>query len=332
MRLAEPCLIILRHVWPYYDSARRYLVARGLKKPRWEQRLQRLQRRQRRRRQHTRVHPLPPLGQVPPTRLWPTTSTRHTSSQSDCLFLSRLSLDVRLDIYDLIFERRTLHIHHDRRGVRPLKKYLCVHPWGLTSRVHWSDCRRPQEKLYLLSLPLTCRLIYTETMHHLYMSTTLCFSSHLCLLDFLNDSLADHYRSLRRLTLRYCVGPELVTNDRYTLCEWAAFCRFFSSTFPPELKLYLDLDLINGVSTVIREADDPNRMQWLIPLWDLSQHLDLKLFIPTGGSGWSYWGKPPGGQRNAVIDFNEVKRQVFEPVNKREEVLAIIHERMKSVL
>ncbi|CAJ2501401.1 Uu.00g042540.m01.CDS01 [Anthostomella pinea] len=157
--------------------------------------------------------PLPPHHPGLLVETWDWTTNRiapqSTCAQEHCLLVTRVPLDIRVMIYREVLEGQFFHRSSGTNHAPP-RKYKCLRPWQYMDGVHGS-CHGSQQRMQLLSLPSTCRLIYTETITRLYAANKFDFTQSFCLLNFLNALPSARYADIRHLQYFIGIGRGLVS-------------------------------------------------------------------------------------------------------------------------
>lgn len=267
--------------------------------------------------------PLPPpisdtllLGAIPVSRV---DLVQLTSSQRRSSFLTRLPFEVRLQIYEKALAGQILHLtlcHADER----LRAFKCIKPKRVSEQKwlvkHTCDrCILAQHgrcQHGLLALPLTCRMIYTEALPVLYERNTLAFTQRACFSRFIKRLPTHHHSWLRRIHYRgqirrifdhkpWCCRQLSASNRSrgQGFQDWDSLCVFMAEILQPRTILYLDLSVEVCEFCRLDQNEYMKSREWLMSLWMLSEHVDLRLAIP-------YLPSKDSSIRT-VIDMNELK-------------------------
>lgn len=206
--------------------------------------------------------------------------TRH--EQSQCGFLSKLPLDVRMLIYDLVLGGSTIHVSAGDNHSR-IYHFICRVPDRITqSQIH-GQClqltnQRPSsaprenypEATGLLPLLVTCRQIYSEAISTLYSSNRFEFTQIHTAFRFLARMIPQpRLPAIRHLVLKMAVPRHPHLNSR-TKRDWNDLFRLFSAEMSGLQSLYLTLNMLEHVKQTIRDTIDSDGAPWIKPMMEMA--------------------------------------------------------------
>lgn len=207
-----------------------------------------------------------------------------TIDQTQSGFLSKLPIDIRLIIYDMVLGGNMLHL--TTRGPRGgIYKTVCQHPNTPDDQSHHvccspdqsqsipdnpfesTDTKRPEG---LLSLLLTCRRVYSEAVDVLYHANTFEFTQHLAAFTFLCQQIPpQRLPRIRRLRLHMRLPRHPCCNTR-SQRDWNDLWIFFQQSMPGLQHLYLRLQMLQPVEEHIASTNDDDAESWLRPMVELA--------------------------------------------------------------
>lgn len=206
------------------------------------------------------------------------------SSEPKCIdqpesgFLSRLPLDVRMIIYDLVLGGSTIHVSAGDNHSR-IYHFICKAPDRITqSQIH-SQCHslttqrpssNPREKhtqaTGLLPLLVTCRQVYSEAINTLYSSNAFEFTQIHTAFRFLTRMVPQpRLPAIRHFVLKMAVPRHPHLNSR-TKRDWDDLFKLFSSEMSGLQSLHLTLGMLESVKQTIRDTADSDGALWIKPM------------------------------------------------------------------
>ncbi|KAK5113770.1 hypothetical protein LTR62_003154 [Meristemomyces frigidus] len=212
------------------------------------------------------------------------------------LFLSRLPLDVRIIVYEMIIGGMHFHIESGTPQSR-IFHIVCSRPEAIGEPNHLChdlSSQRPssaprddyKEASGLLPLLVTCRKVYSECIHILYSANTFQFTSNHAAFRLLKTMVPLHrLQSIRhfRMTMRVPHHPHMNTRSKR---DWTALWDFFANVMPGLQSLHLKLLLLHDTQQQIIAADDIDGSCWIAPMITMANKAgharDCKVEIVTG--------------------------------------------------
>ncbi|KAF2860644.1 hypothetical protein K470DRAFT_246905 [Piedraia hortae CBS 480.64] len=196
--------------------------------------------------------------------------------QEQCSFLSKLPLDVRLIIYEMVFGHQIFHLHApDRRG--RILFNPCSRPETIESpshQCHSISTKRPSsapredysQATGLLPLLVTCRRIYSEAIEVLYNANTFEFTQNFAAFRFLRLMIPpQRLKSIRRFRMKMRVPHHPTLNSR-SRQDWADLFDFFSRQLTGLQSLHLFLDPNQPMKAQILNTPDSEGCDWIRPM------------------------------------------------------------------
>lgn len=202
--------------------------------------------------------------------------------QPDCGFLSKLPLDVRMIIYDLVLGGSTLHVSAGDNHSR-IYHFICLVPDRITqSQIH-GQCHQlsihrpssaPRENFPhptgFLPLLVTCRQIYSEAINTLYSSNRFEFTQIHTAFRFLTRMIPQpRLPAIRHLVLKMAVPRHPHLNSR-TKRDWDDLFKLFSNEMSGLQSLYLTLGMLEQVKQTIRDTPDSEGALWIKPMMEMA--------------------------------------------------------------
>jgi hypothetical protein len=200
------------------------------------------------------------------------------SSQSDCLLLTRLPLELRQEIYRLVLTGR--HKHFIRLGGDDytIPSDFVLNDADYRTRDTMVLGAPPPRWLWprygsLLALPLTCRQVYIECVNILYQSVVFKVSRLFTLTDLSVALLPQRFATIRSLEISYefrCGLPLMRGIMIGEDADWASCWRLMNSRMPGLRDLRMDLFAFDVQALVDDERDElldpdasPRMWRWL---------------------------------------------------------------------
>ncbi|KAF2662837.1 hypothetical protein K491DRAFT_672688 [Lophiostoma macrostomum CBS 122681] len=196
-----------------------------------------------------------------------------TSSQLQCLLFGKLSAELRLLIYAyalgdpirpmhiIPFKRGSPEVAHSRcydmQSPLPSWQHHCFGQTGYSMQHHSSPLRVNDN---ILSLLLTCRIIYTEALTTLYSTNIFDFKGSRCFLTWSSHLPSTHLSAVRHIRIS--------TVFYAPMRNWSGFA---ANTFPPE-----NLDYWQSLCTQLAQLAD------LATLRSLRVEIIVKTDMPQG--------------------------------------------------
>lgn len=210
------------------------------------------------------------------------TSDQSCHDQPNSGFLSKLPLDVRMLIYDLVLGGSTIHVSAGDNHSR-IYHFICQVPDRITqSQIHGqchqlsiqrpSSAPREQYKQATGFLPLlvTCRQVYSEAINTLYNSNTFEFTQIHTAFRFLTRMIPQpRLPAIRHLVLKMAVPRHPHLNSR-TKRDWEDLFKLFSAEMSGLQSLHLTLGLLESVKQTIRDTTDSDGVLWVKPMMQMA--------------------------------------------------------------
>ncbi|KAK4554760.1 hypothetical protein LTR86_008262 [Recurvomyces mirabilis] len=226
-----------------------------------------------------------------------TEAERRPYDQPWSLFLSRLPLDVRIIIYEMVLGNMHFHVESGTPQSR-IFHIVCTQPETIgepSHSCHHLNIHRPssaprdeyREASGLLPLLVTCRKVYSECIHILYSTNSFQFTSNHAAFRFLKTMIPSHrVQSIRhfRMTMRIPHHPHMNTRSKR---DWAALWDFFENDMTGLQTLNLKLLLLHDTQQQIIKADDHVGSGWVEPMVlmaaSTNRRRDCRFLVITGG-------------------------------------------------
>lgn len=202
--------------------------------------------------------------------------------QPDCGLLTKLPLDVRMIIYELVLGGSTFHVSAGDNHSR-IYHFICQVPGQITlSQVH-GQChqlttKRPSsaprihytQATGLLPLLVTCRQIYSEAINTLYSSNRFEFTQIHTIFRFLARMIPQpRLPAIRHLVIKMAVPRHPNLNSR-TKRDWIDLFKLFSEEMSGLQSLHLTLGMLESVKQTIRDTADPDGALWIKPMMEMA--------------------------------------------------------------
>ena len=193
-------------------------------------------------------------------------------SNVDCALLSRLPIELRLEIYTYVLGGNLLHIFQVPRRLA----HKCCH--GTPSKGYFRSCcpttqRNNVRKGYggpfssaNIALLQTCRQIYLEAINVLY-TTNIFDIDHLQTLIYLSRSIPpQHFATISKLNVSWPVTYDIIPYHRQidSINDWERFCHVVATKMPGLRHLKVSLTH-NAPLSIHDEADQC----WIKPLLEI---------------------------------------------------------------
>jgi hypothetical protein len=210
------------------------------------------------------------------------TSEQKCDHQPESGFLSRLPLDVRMIIYDLILGGSTIHVSAGNNHSR-IYHFICQVPDRITQsqihgQCHQLSVQRPpsnprEQNLQatgLLPLLVTCRQVYSEAIHTLYSSNAFEFTQIHTAFRFLTRMIPQpRLPAIRHFVLKMAIPRHPHLNGR-TKRDWNDLFKLFSSEMLGLQSLHLTLGMLESVKQTIRDTADRDGALWVKPMMEMA--------------------------------------------------------------
>ena len=201
---------------------------------------------------------------------------QRTLDQRESLFISKLPIDVRMIVYDLVLGGMVFHLDAQNMHSRILL-YICRQPDAINDanhQCHALSSQRPssaprqehQQATGLLPLLVTCRRIYTEAIHTLYSANTFEFSRNAAAMRFLKVMVPpQRLHSIRHFRWYFRIPHHPSLNSR-SRRDWSDLFEFFTKEMTGLQSLYLVLQTNYPMQARIRDTDDAEGADWMKPV------------------------------------------------------------------
>ncbi|GAB7364060.1 hypothetical protein MBLNU230_g4614t1 [Neophaeotheca triangularis] len=209
-----------------------------------------------------------------------TESAQHTSSQPHCAFLTKLPLEIRLIIYEMVLGGMAFHLQGTESRARILHN-VCRVPGRINEPQVHGDChiattQRPssaprddyETATGLLPLLVTCRVIYSEAIETLYGSNAFEFTQNWAAFRFLKITIPpQRLHCIRHFRLYFRLPHHPVRNGN-SKRDWVELWNFFSQEMTGLTKLHLRLLLMQPTEALIKGTDDNSdeAVNWIKPM------------------------------------------------------------------
>ncbi|KAK4542959.1 hypothetical protein LTR36_005957 [Oleoguttula mirabilis] len=222
---------------------------------------------------------------------------QHTSDQTACGLLSKLPLDVRMIIYDMVLGGMVFHLDAQNPRSRILLD-ICNRPEAINDpnhQCHELSIKRaisaPREQYIeatgLLPLLVTCRQVYSESVETLYSANTFEFTKNSAAFRFLKVMIPpQRLHSMRHFRMRMQLPhhPSINTRSRR---DWNDLFQFFTHEMSGLLSLRLAIQMLQPAQAHILETTDVEGAEWIRPMVlmaiDANRRRGCKVEIVTGG-------------------------------------------------
>lgn len=214
---------------------------------------------------------------------------QQTYLQEQCALLSKLPLDIRLIIYEMVLGGSFFHVTTNDSKTRILS-HACKRTPGFHSDDHQacfsiaSTERRPSSApredypfaTGLLPLLVTCRRIYSEAIDTLYSANAIEFWENRVALRFLKQTLPpQRLRSIRhfRWDMQIPHHPNINARSRR---DWSDLFRFFANEMTGLQHLYLKLKKNHPIEAEIARTSDEEADGWIRPMVEMAVDANRK--------------------------------------------------------
>lgn len=209
-----------------------------------------------------------------------------TLEQRESLFFSRLPLDVRLMIYEMILGGMVFHLDAQNMHNRILLN-ICRQPERINDANH--QCHAPSsprpssaprgdymQATGLLPLLVTCRRVYSEAIETLYSSNTFEFSRNAAAMRFLKVMVPpQRLHSIRHFRWYFRIPHHPCLNFR-SRRDWNDLFDFFMREMTGLQSLYLVLQTNYPIQARIRDTDDAEGADWIRPMVQMAVEASRK--------------------------------------------------------
>lgn len=205
-----------------------------------------------------------------------------TYEQSQSSFLSKLPLDVRMIIYEMVLGNMTFHVSAGDNHSR-IHHFVCRVPDRIAQSQAHGQChdltsKRPTSApreanphaTGLLPLLVTCRKVYSEAINILYSANRFEFTQIHTAFRFLTRMVPQpRLPVIRHFILKMAVPRHPDLNSR-TKRDWRDLFKLFSSEMPGLQSLHLTLMMLENVKQTIRETADADGTTWIKPMMSMA--------------------------------------------------------------
>lgn len=195
--------------------------------------------------------------------------------QAGSAFISKLPLDVRMLVYEMLLSGSIFHIESATPQSR-IYHVVCKRPeeinavnhqcHDLTKRPSSAPREEYREASGLLALLATCRRVYSESIHLLYSTNTFQFTSNHAAFRFLKVLIPSHrVRSVRhfRMIMRLPHHPHMNSRSKR---DWNQLWYFFATEMTGLQSLYLRFLVLHDTQEAIRHSTDMEGAEWVNPM------------------------------------------------------------------
>ena len=203
---------------------------------------------------------------------------QQTYLQQQCAFLSRLPLDVRMMIYELVLGGMTFHITTNEPAKTRILSYLCKRPHRMGDGTHQvcyaSDERRPSsaprydypQATGLLPLLVTCRRVYSEAIETLYSANIFDVWANRVAMGLLKGMIPPQRLRCIRCFRWDMQLPHHPSANARSLRDWTDLFDFFANGTTGLQLLHIKLNRHHPVEAVIEQTPDDQAQDWLEPM------------------------------------------------------------------
>ena len=218
--------------------------------------------------------------------------------QPSCAFLSRLPLDVRMIIYEMVLGKMVFHLDSANPRSRILLN-ICKRPEAINEpnhhQCHELSTKRPssapredyKEATGLLPLLVTCQQVYAECIATLYSANTFEFTKNSAAFRFLKVMIPpQRLRNIRHFRMRMQLPHHPTLNNR-SRRDWNDLFTFFAHEMSGLLSLRLAIQMLQPAQAHIIETTDTEGAGWVKPMVlmaiDANRKRGCKVELVTGG-------------------------------------------------
>ncbi|KAK5136067.1 hypothetical protein LTR08_004117 [Meristemomyces frigidus] len=217
--------------------------------------------------------------------------------QADCGFLSKLPLDIRMIIYDMVLGGMIFHLDAQNPKSRILL-YICNRPDAINDsnhQCHELSTKRPssapradyKDATGLLPLLTTCRQVYSESIQTLYGANTFEFTKNSAAFRFLKVMIPpQRLHNIRHYRMRMQLPHHPSINSR-SRRDWNDLFSFLTNEMDGLLSLRLAIQMLQPAQVYIQETPDVDGADWIRPMVlmaiDANRRRGCKVEIVTGG-------------------------------------------------
>ena len=218
--------------------------------------------------------------------------------QPSCAFLSKLPLDVRMIIYDMVLGGMVFHLDSQNPRSRILLN-ICKRPEAIDEpnhhQCHELSTKRPssapredyQEATGLLPLLVTCQQVYAECIETLYSANTFEFTKNSAAFRFLKVMIPpQRLRNIRHFRMRMQLPHHPTLNNR-SRRDWNDLFTFFAQEMNGLLSLRLAIQMLQPAQAHIIETTDTEGADWIKPIVlmaiDANRKRGCKVELVSGG-------------------------------------------------
>lgn len=203
-------------------------------------------------------------------------SERHTYEQNNSAFFSKLPLDIRLLIYELVLGGMLLHISAANRRSRIFFE-TCQRPEAINEPKHQCNevtIQRPTsaprddyaQATGLLQLLVTCRRAYSEAIDVLYSENTFDLHQNHAAFRFLKLMIpSQRLHSIRHFRMRMQIPHHPNVNFR-SRRDWDDLFAFLSNDMTGLQSLHLTLGMLQPAQEHIKQTVDTEGSAWIKPM------------------------------------------------------------------
>lgn len=207
---------------------------------------------------------------------------QQTDDQLGCLLLSRLPIDIRVIIYEMVVGGMVLHLsaqsprsrifHQVCQSPEKFREQGSQHVCSVYSTVRPTSAPREAnaQATGLLPLLVSCRRIYSEAIHVLYSTNTFEFTQNFAAFTFLKVTLPpQRLASLRSLHLHMRIPRHPATNKRATR-DWQNLWSFFANEMVGLRDLSMELQMLQPMEEQIESTKDEKAASWMSPIIEMA--------------------------------------------------------------
>lgn len=220
-----------------------------------------------------------------------------TSDQSSSAFLTKLPLDVRMMIYEMVLGGMIFHLDAASPKGRILLQ-VCKQPSAINDANHLchelsaippSSAPREDYKdaTGLLPLLVTCRQVYSESIETLYSANTFEFTKHSAAFRFLKVMIPpQRLHDIRHFRMRMQLPHHPTINSR-SRRDWQDLFSFFAHEMDGLLSLRLAVQMLQPAQASIQTTKDAEGAEWVMPMitmaTDAHRRRGCRVELVTGG-------------------------------------------------
>ena len=214
-------------------------------------------------------------------------SEQRTYEQAQSSLMSKLPLDIRMIIYDMVLGGMVFHLDSQTQKSRVLLD-ICRDPTAFHDPTH--QCvelytRRPSSApreeyavaTGLLPLLVTCRRIYSEAIGTLYSANVFMFGRNAAAFRFLKTMIpSQRLHSIRHFRMRFMRLPHHPMFNSRSARDWTDLFDFFATEMTGLRGLYLALQMNEPMICMIKETADEEGTGWIVPMVSMAVEAERK--------------------------------------------------------